>query len=112
MWEDKSNVSGGKWVLELSKSEDLDIASLWKNTLAYCISERAKDMLICGCVFSPRRFADRIAIWTGVKDHRVKQVGEMWREWGPIPENLAISFKAHETAIRGIREPGSDLFKI
>lgn len=134
MWEDKANVGGGKWVIELANSPRA--TEIWQSTLLFCISEismvmkedmdfDAEDlslenrdvdltlgMAICGAVFSPRRSCFRISIWTSIKDERVLHIGTMWKRFASIPEKTKISFKAHENALKGTRDGTQDLYSI
>ncbi|KAM0686695.1 eukaryotic initiation factor 4E-like protein, partial [Conglomerata obtusa] len=79
-WEDENNVDGGKWVLEINREdEDPRLNDLWRKTVAFCASEQVDGEMITGCVFSPRKFVDRIAIWTRGKGDEIVLVGKMWK---------------------------------
>lgn len=109
-WEDEKNVKGGKWVCELKKEEDTTkLNQVWQKTLGFCASEQVPN--VCGCVFSPRKHVDRIAVWTDTCDEKIAMVvGEKWNELCGI--DITISFKAHENALKGLRDRGIDLYKI
>lgn len=110
-WEDVRNINGGKWVLEIEKEkEDERINDLWKKTVAFCVSEQAKNEFVCGCVFSPRRYVDRLAVWTSIKDDDVMKIGRLWKENVGFEDQ--ISFKVHENALKGVRNRDFDLYKL
>ncbi|EJW03691.1 hypothetical protein EDEG_00179 [Edhazardia aedis USNM 41457] len=112
MWEDDANVNGGKWVLEFSKEETVDerINDIWKKTVAFCVSEQAPDLLICGCVLSPRKFVDRIAIWTKSKGEEIEQIGRLWKKHVGFDDQ--IGFKLHENSLKGVRDRNMDIFRV
>ncbi|KAI5163047.1 translation initiation factor 4E [Nematocida ausubeli] len=132
MWEDPRNSAGGKWVLELPFGQNPE--QIWTNTLLFCISEsflvrapngvlqdsiisnstidRALSGAICGAVFSPRKNYIRISIWTSIKDKKVTRIGELWKEFAEIPGNVKISFKVHESAIKGSKDSSSDVYSL
>lgn len=111
-WEDENNINGGKWVLELENSDRRDerINELWKRTVLFCVSEQTDNEVVCGCVFSPRRFVDRISLWTSNKDETVKKVGNLWKDNAGFKDR--ISFKIHENALKGVRNRDSNLFEL
>lgn len=111
-WEDEQNINGGKWVLELDSADKRDdrVNDLWKRTVLFCASEQADNELVCGCVFSPRRFVDRISVWTKDKDDKVLRVGKMWKDMVGFSDK--ISFKIHENALKGVRNKDSNLYDL
>ncbi|KAI5172351.1 translation initiation factor 4E [Nematocida sp. LUAm3] len=132
MWEDKRNIKGGKWILELTSSQN--IHDIWINTLLLCISEfpllrsiqmhnnqllvnealldRNLEGVICGAVLSPRKNYIRISIWTNIKDERVVNIGKLWKLFASIPDTHKIIFKSHESAIKGSRDVVTDLYSL
>lgn len=133
MWEDKANIGGGKWVLEVPATES--ISGIWQDTLLFCISETSMvtsnadlekenmglqnsdiditlDKVVCGAVLSPRKHYVRVSIWTSIKDGSVAHVGKMWKRFASIPDDVPISFKAHENALKGNRDGVQDLYVI
>lgn len=134
MWEDEKNNDGGKWVLEIPAGSSGIASGLWLNTLLFCISESVMVRssagitrnfiiseatvdtslkgVICGAVLSPRKNYTRISIWTSIKDRRVTRIGELWRAFAEIPETIRLSFKAHESALKGARDSSSDVFSM
>ncbi|KAH9385695.1 translation initiation factor 4E [Nematocida major] len=132
MWEDKKNAHGGKWVLEIPGGSP--VQDVWTNTLLFCISEtvmtrpssgastdfiisdatidRSLAGVICGAVFSPRKNYTRISIWTSLKDRRVTRIGEQWKSFAGIEDSYKLNFKAHESAIKGSRDPSTDVYSL
>lgn len=110
-WEDERNINGGKWVLELSKDiKDDRVNDIWKRTVAFCASEQVENAIICGCVFSPRKNVDRIAVWMGVRDDSVKIAGRMWKQQVGFTDD--VCFMVHENAMKGVRGRDYDLYKL
>ncbi|KAF7683516.1 Eukaryotic translation initiation factor 4E [Astathelohania contejeani] len=112
MWEDPRNSKGGKWVLELSKADTYDLTSIWRDTMALCVSEMVENDLITGCVYSPRKNVDRIALWTKDTQDGVLKCGEIWKGLMDLPEGVTIGFKIHENAIKGFKDKIEDLYII
>ena len=101
-WEDKRNIGGGKWILEFSKSDtSASLQKIWAKTTALCVSEILKDEIICGCVFSPRRFVNRFSIWTSKKNKDVLEVGNMWKKEVLGNKHRELSFRINQDALQG-----------
>ncbi|EPR78020.1 Eukaryotic translation initiation factor IF4E [Spraguea lophii 42_110] len=100
MWEDEKNKEGGKWVLEIEKS-NWDINDIWNKTMAFCISELVEGE-ICGAVFSPRKFLYRISLWTRSTDENVcMKIGEKWKDIIDGNKRITIGFKTHNDNLKG-----------
>lgn len=100
-WEDINNIEGGKWLLELDNTIDYDLSLLWKKTVAFCASEIMEDDSICGCVFSPRKYVNRLALWTNVTSDYVITIGNMWKRELGIQSYKDMGFRAHKDALQG-----------
>lgn len=101
-WEDKKNIEGGKWILEFNKSDaSIDLQDVWAKTVALCVSELVNDEIVCGCVFSPRRFVNRFSIWTSKKDKSVLDIGYMWRKEIGANKHREFSFRVNQDALQG-----------
>lgn len=64
VWEDPSNLNGGKWIMRLKKG----IASrIWEDVLMALIGEQlnAQNGIINGVVLSVKPLEDVLSIWTG-----------------------------------------------
>lgn len=61
MWEDPTNVNGGKWSIRLRKG----VADrLWEDLILALIGDQFEDEdEVCGCVLSVRIQEDIISIW-------------------------------------------------
>ncbi|KRH92823.1 Eukaryotic translation initiation factor IF4E [Pseudoloma neurophilia] len=116
LWEDPMNAKGGKWVLEIPKSAGQSLNDLWNKTVMYVASEMIdlnknitdSNKIICGCVFSPRKITDRIALWTKTTDDRALAIGKEWK--AVLNTDLEMGFKIHENALKGIRERKNNLY--
>lgn len=63
-WEDPANENGGKWVLELPRTDN-SLNKVWMYTVLAMIGENFPDSNeICGAVVSLRPKKNRLALWT------------------------------------------------
>lgn len=111
LWEDQANMKGGKWVMELPKGfgvVNTELEKTWERTVLYAASEMIDNKIVCGCVLSPRRSFDRIALWTKTIDEDVVAIGREWREVVGFKKELV--FKVHENAMKGFRERNNNLY--
>ncbi|KAM0679087.1 eukaryotic translation initiation factor 4E [Binucleata daphniae] len=102
-WEDENNLHGGKWVLEIMRDESTPQTNdIWMKTMAFCAGEAVDNEQITGCVISPRKHVDRIAIWTRGQNEETLKAGKLWKEKVGI-ENQ-INFLVHENSLKGLRD--------
>eukprot|EP01099_Mayorella_cantabrigiensis_P003465 TRINITY_DN265_c0_g2_i1.p1 TRINITY_DN265_c0_g2~~TRINITY_DN265_c0_g2_i1.p1 ORF type:complete len:259 (-),score=45.67 TRINITY_DN265_c0_g2_i1:362-1138(-) len=100
MWEDKANVSGGKWIVRLPKGmasrswEDLIIAMMGEQ---FDVGEE-----ICGCVISIRYQSDIISIWNrNATDTEVKnKIRDTLSTVLNLPSNALMEYKGHESSLK------------
>jgi len=97
-WADRSNTYGGRWIIELQKSELIDIDTCWLETLFILIGEHADpyNHIINGAVVNVRPKKFRIAVWLKeshrdslIKERAVKQIGQL------VKERLELKGKIH-----------------
>lgn len=90
MWEDPSNVNGGRCILEISLNAKDEVLNVWKQTVALCVSETFDT--ICGCTFNEKSHY-RICIW--ISDPRENE--EIINAWKKIlnENNFLFSFSLH-----------------
>eukprot|EP00727_Mastigamoeba_balamuthi_P012585 m51a1_g795 putative eukaryotic translation initiation factor 4e (205) ;mRNA; r:641791-643020 len=102
-WEDPRNKRGGKWVLNLQKRGPVDLDRTWLYAVLACIGECFLEYSdqICGVVVSPRKAADRIALWTSdcVDADAVRAIGETLKRELELPEGLKIVYQHHEDSL-------------
>ncbi|CAF0825137.1 unnamed protein product [Adineta steineri] len=101
MWEDRFNRSGGRWSLNLNKSQRAtELDKYWLFTLLSLIGDQYTEdaQHVNGCVVSIRSKGDRISLWT--KDWKnaevTKRIGSRFREVADIPRNIPLIFESHE----------------
>mmetsp|Transcript_25513 Transcript_25513/g.28344 ORF Transcript_25513/g.28344 Transcript_25513/m.28344 type:complete len:204 (-) Transcript_25513:278-889(-) len=64
-WEHVCNSEGGKWIISMSRKEDVRLDSSWMNLVLAMIGEHFEDSEdICGLVISPRQSSSKLALWT------------------------------------------------
>jgi len=101
MWEDQYNRSGGRWCLNLSKSQRTsELDNYWLFTLLSLIGDQYGEDAhhVNGCVVSVRSKGDRISLWTrDWKNTEVtRRIGSRFREVADIPRSLQLIFESHE----------------
>lgn len=102
-WEDENNINGGKWVFEIMRDENAPRTNeIWKRTLAFCAGEVADNEFVTGCVISPRKHVDRIALWTRGQNENTLAVGKLWKE--SVGFSDQINFLVHENSLKGLRD--------
>lgn len=66
-WEDPANKEGGRWMINITKEEDLRNSTdfVWEEVLMGLAGEYLdEDDMITGVVFSKRRGLFRVSVWT------------------------------------------------
>eukprot|EP01120_Amphizonella_sp_Union-15-10_P000405 TRINITY_DN1040_c0_g1_i2.p1 TRINITY_DN1040_c0_g1~~TRINITY_DN1040_c0_g1_i2.p1 ORF type:complete len:238 (-),score=48.99 TRINITY_DN1040_c0_g1_i2:117-770(-) len=110
LWEDQNNVNGGKWVIELKSDAKQILDILWQNIILSLIGETLEledSNELCGCVFSRRKMADRIAIWNRSKinkkfiDHLGNEIRQLILLHPHIASNkINLSYQNHSDAMK------------
>jgi translation initiation factor 4E len=90
-WEDIHNLSGGKWMLTVSKQFDLFTNTLWEKTIIAIIGGTFDDISMehtNGVVLSVRKGIIKIAIWTknSLNKNVQMKIGIIWKKL--IKKNL------------------------
>lgn len=95
MWEDPSNINGGKMTLMFKKTCDAEfIDKVWLYTVLGCIGEQFKDN-ICGIVLNIRKHQDRINVWINTDNEEdIKNLALQWKELTEI-KNMHVSYVKH-----------------
>jgi len=91
MWEDKVNLEGGKWVIQLKGGDKRMLNTYWQNLVLALIGEQLDDTRdeICGAVMSRRKNGDKIAVWNKTKTDQkiIMELGKRIRQ--VVTEDLA-----------------------
>lgn len=67
MWEDKANVQGGRWLVQVEKNRRTEVLDqYWLELLMAMIGEQFEDLgeEICGAVVNIRNKGDKVSLWT------------------------------------------------
>ncbi|XP_046960871.1 eukaryotic translation initiation factor 4E1-like [Vanessa cardui] len=97
MWEDKANKFGGRWVINLEKTQNSDLDAVWLYVVLLLIGNNFENSdAICGAVVNIRQ-KSKIGIW--ISDSRNKKaIDEIGRK---LKFNLSlqskINFHAHNS---------------
>ncbi|GIY53918.1 eukaryotic translation initiation factor 4E-1A [Caerostris darwini] len=100
MWEDSRNKKGGRWLLNVQKSQrNTDLNNYWLEVLLCLIGEAFKEHSeeICGAVAQIRNKGDKIAVWTAdVKNQEaIMVIGRIMKDRINIHPRNTIAYEAH-----------------
>uniref|UniRef100_A0A1B6HUS2 eIF-4F 25 kDa subunit n=1 Tax=Homalodisca liturata TaxID=320908 RepID=A0A1B6HUS2_9HEMI len=103
MWEDTSNVKGGRWLISLDKKQrEHELDSFWLETLLCMIGEAFDDHgdEVCGAVVNVRNKGDKIAVWTSDASRSncdgVIAIGKKLKERLRIGPKVQIGYQVHK----------------
>jgi len=103
MWEDKTNLNGGKFVLTMPKrdSKSGKCDEWWLFTVLALIGE-TMDLSgdeICGIVVSIRKNQDRIALWLkGCERDICVKIGARWKTALELSSKTTLKYQSHKDA--------------
>jgi len=100
MWEDETNVNGGKWIVRLKKGV---AARYWEDLLLALLGGqfRVGDE-ICGVVLSVRYQEDILSVWNKSADSRrvCMQIRDTLRSVLALPIDASLDYKKHTDSMR------------
>ncbi|KAF8782889.1 Eukaryotic translation initiation factor 4E like protein [Argiope bruennichi] len=100
MWEDARNKQGGRWLLNLQKSQrNTELNNYWLEILLCMIGE-AFDIAsddVNGSVVQIRNKGDKLAVWTADVKHydAIMQIGKTIKERLNLHPRTSILYEAH-----------------
>ena len=100
-WEDAANKEGGRWIINLTKDDDLKNTDfVWEEVLMALVGEYLDDGdLITGAVFSKRRGLLRVSVWTRATEAKaltpLLQLATKLRTILQLPLSVPIEFLPH-----------------
>ncbi|XP_055929013.1 eukaryotic translation initiation factor 4E-1A-like [Argiope bruennichi] len=100
MWEDTRNKQGGRWLLNVQKSQrNSDLNNYWLEILLCLIGEAFGEHSddVCGAVVQIRNKGDKLAVWTAdVKHHdSIMKIGQIIKERLNLHPRNMIGYEAH-----------------
>lgn len=100
MWEDEGNRLGGRWLVNLSKSQRTsELDRLWLEVLLCLIGESFGEDSdqVNGAVVNIRPKGDKLAVWTGFADRQesVLKIGRQFKERLTLPPKFPIVYEKH-----------------
>jgi len=100
MWEDTKNRCGGRWLVNLSKSQrQTELDRLWLETLLCLIGEAFGEDSdhVCGAVVQLRGKGDKLAVWTNEADNAesVVKIGKSFKERLTLPPKFPLIYEKH-----------------
>lgn len=102
MWEDNANKSGGRWMINLTREEELrNVDFVWEEVLMALVGEYLDEHdLITGAVFSKRRGLFRVSVWTRQTEAAAMEplltMARKLRALLHLPEAVPLEFYPHE----------------
>lgn len=105
MWEDDRNRRGGRWVINLSKSQRTTaLDKIWLEVMLCLIGEAFDDhsKYVNGAVVSVRPKGDKIGMWLGDSNagEAIITVGKKFKERLNIDPQTSLGFEAHQDTMR------------
>jgi len=99
MWEDESNVKGGRWLIQVDKTRRNEILDhFWLELLMAVVGEQFDDLgeYVCGVVVNIRQKGDKISLWTSdaTKEEVNRRIGVIAKQKLGFSET--ISYEAHK----------------
>ncbi|KAI9301446.1 translation initiation factor eIF 4e-like domain-containing protein [Cunninghamella echinulata] len=100
MWEDDTNIQGGKWIVRLKKG----LASrYWEDLVLAMIGDQfdVQDE-ICGAVLSIRNSEDIISVWNKTASNgRINlKIRDTIKRVLNLPQDTTMEYKSHNVALR------------
>ncbi|GFT47602.1 eukaryotic translation initiation factor 4E-1A [Nephila pilipes] len=100
MWEDSRNKQGGRWLLNVQKSQrNTDLNNYWLEILLCLIGEAFGEHSddICGAVAQIRNKGDKLAVWTADVKHQdaIMKIGQIIKERLNLHPRNVIGYEAH-----------------
>jgi len=101
MWEDERNRRGGRWVINLNKSQRAQsLDKIWLEVMLCLIGEAFDDhsKFVNGAVVSVRTKGDKIGMWLGDANvgESIITVGKRTKERLNIENQVTLGFEAHQ----------------
>lgn len=105
MWEDERNRKGGRWVINLNKSQRAQsLDKIWLEVMLCLIGEAFDDhsKFVNGAVVSVRTKGDKIGMWLGDANvgESIINVGKRTKERLNIENQVTLGFEAHQDTIK------------
>lgn len=100
MWEDRQNIAGGRWIINVAKSrqsQNNQLDEIWIEILLLLIGE-SFDYTdeVCGAVLNNRAYGHKIGVWTAKKERDcVLGIGKKVKECLFMTQEPTISFESH-----------------
>lgn len=101
-WEDPANEHGGKWVLELPRTDN-SLNKVWMYTVLAMIGENFPDSNeICGAVVSLRPKKNRLALWTRTaKDAETqRRIGQKLKSVMELDPNAKLIYQDFQSLMK------------
>lgn len=100
MWEDSRNKQGGRWLMNVSKSQrNSDLNNYWLEILLCMIGEAFDEYSddICGAVVQIRNKGDKLGLWTADIMHTdaIMKIGQTMKARLNIHPRIIIGYEAH-----------------
>ncbi|KAL3069419.1 hypothetical protein niasHS_018144 [Heterodera schachtii] len=100
MWEDKGNLEGGRWLVQVDKQKrQTKLDMYWQEMMMCIIGEQFEKWSdhICGAVVNIRQKGDKVSLWTrDAKDDSANmQIGHILKAKLNIPDTENLRYEVH-----------------
>ena len=104
MWEDEKNCEGGRWLINLDKSQrQRCLNQFWMETMLCLIGEafEKNEDIVNGAVVNVRNRGDKISLWmsNSTKMEGIMSVGRTLKNRMGLDKHLRIGFEVHKDAM-------------
>ncbi|PAV81781.1 hypothetical protein WR25_17521 [Diploscapter pachys] len=101
MWEDESNVKGGRWLVVVDKQRRIQLLDhYWLELLLAIVGEQFEDLgdFICGAVVNVRQKGDKVSLWTrdANRDDVNTRIGLVLKAKLEIPDTEQLRYEVHK----------------
>ncbi|VDM55958.1 unnamed protein product [Angiostrongylus costaricensis] len=101
MWEDDSNVKGGRWLVVVDKQRRTQLLDYyWLELLMAIVGEQFEDLgeYICGAVVNVRQKGDKVSLWTrdASRDDVNTRIGLVLKAKLDIPDSEPLRYEVHK----------------
>ncbi|CAJ0584030.1 unnamed protein product, partial [Mesorhabditis spiculigera] len=105
MWEDSSNVRGGRWLVVVEKRKRQQLLDhYWMELMMAMVGEQFEDSgeLICGAVVNVRQKGDKVSLWTrdAEQDNVNMRIGQILKAKLTIPATDTLRYEVHKDSSR------------
>ncbi|XP_016987314.1 eukaryotic translation initiation factor 4E1 [Drosophila rhopaloa] len=104
MWEDPSNIKGGRWLNVVDNTSKADLDIIWLDVMLCLIGEACDHCdQICGASIRIRRKVKKVSIWTnnGKDEEAILEIGHKLCELVRLGSSYTLQYQGHMEVFMG-----------